>query len=107
MASAPAQIPTSFGHELRACLRCRLVKTYDQVLLPFFIFLHSLSKIMRVRSVLNIKQLLFLFHSLESQAVRTALFLRWKKIMSVLLIALPPILMGMSVSILHQNPIHL
>ncbi|KAI3465277.1 hypothetical protein Pfo_021940 [Paulownia fortunei] len=24
------QIPTSFGHELRACLRCRLVKTYDQ-----------------------------------------------------------------------------
>ncbi|GAU39158.1 hypothetical protein TSUD_147800, partial [Trifolium subterraneum] len=30
MASAPAQIPTSFGHELRACLRCRLVKTYDQ-----------------------------------------------------------------------------
>lgn len=46
MASAPAQIPTSFGHELRACLRCRLVKTYDQVSLPFFIFLHSLSKIM-------------------------------------------------------------
>lgn len=31
MASVPAQIPTSFGHELRACLRCRLVKTYDQV----------------------------------------------------------------------------
>ncbi|XP_022763872.1 transcription elongation factor SPT4 homolog 1 isoform X1 [Durio zibethinus] len=30
MGSAPAQIPTSFGHELRACLRCRLVKTYDQ-----------------------------------------------------------------------------
>lgn len=27
-----AQIPTSFGQELRACLRCRLVKTYDQVL---------------------------------------------------------------------------
>lgn len=27
-----AQIPTSFGPELRACLRCRLVKTYDQVL---------------------------------------------------------------------------
>ena len=26
-----AQIPNSFGHELRACLRCRLVKTYDQV----------------------------------------------------------------------------
>ncbi|KAL6657567.1 hypothetical protein ACP70R_005347 [Stipagrostis hirtigluma subsp. patula] len=25
-----AQIPTSFGPELRACLRCRLVKTYDQ-----------------------------------------------------------------------------
>ncbi|XP_074578772.1 transcription elongation factor SPT4 homolog 1-like [Curcuma longa] len=25
-----AQIPTSFGQELRACLRCRLVKTYDQ-----------------------------------------------------------------------------
>jgi transcription elongation factor SPT4 len=31
MGSAAAQIPTSFGHELRACLRCRLVKTYDQV----------------------------------------------------------------------------
>ncbi|KAK2635141.1 hypothetical protein Ddye_029933 [Dipteronia dyeriana] len=30
MGSEPAQIPTSFGHELRACLRCRLVKTYDQ-----------------------------------------------------------------------------
>ncbi|KAA3488489.1 transcription elongation factor SPT4-like protein 1-like [Gossypium australe] len=30
MGTAPAQIPTSFGHELRACLRCRLVKTYDQ-----------------------------------------------------------------------------
>ncbi|RZC77599.1 hypothetical protein C5167_001779 [Papaver somniferum] len=28
--SSVAQIPTSFGHELRACLRCRLVKTYDQ-----------------------------------------------------------------------------
>lgn len=24
-----AEIPTSFGPELRACLRCRLVKTYD------------------------------------------------------------------------------
>ncbi|KAB5539201.1 hypothetical protein DKX38_016734 [Salix brachista] len=35
MGSAAAQIPTSFGHELRACLRCRLVKTYDQV---FFLF---------------------------------------------------------------------
>ncbi|CAK9170299.1 unnamed protein product [Ilex paraguariensis] len=30
MGSAAAQIPTSFGQELRACLRCRLVKTYDQ-----------------------------------------------------------------------------
>ncbi|XP_027347719.1 transcription elongation factor SPT4 homolog 2-like isoform X3 [Abrus precatorius] len=40
MASAPAQIPTSFGHELRACLRCRLVKTYDQVLFPFHIFIY-------------------------------------------------------------------
>lgn len=30
MANAPAQIPTSFGSGLRACLRCRLVKTYDQ-----------------------------------------------------------------------------
>jgi hypothetical protein len=25
-----AEIPTSFGPELRACLRCRLVKTYNQ-----------------------------------------------------------------------------
>lgn len=31
MGEVAAQIPTSFGHELRACLRCRLVKTYDQV----------------------------------------------------------------------------
>ncbi|XP_013628582.1 PREDICTED: transcription elongation factor SPT4 homolog 1 [Brassica oleracea var. oleracea] len=30
MGEVAAQIPTSFGHELRACLRCRLVKTYDQ-----------------------------------------------------------------------------
>lgn len=29
MASS-AQVPTSFGRELRACLRCRLIKTYDQ-----------------------------------------------------------------------------
>lgn len=36
MGSTPAQIPTSFGHELRACLRCRLVKTYDQVFLYSF-----------------------------------------------------------------------
>ncbi|KAF8679241.1 hypothetical protein HU200_046016 [Digitaria exilis] len=37
-----AQIPTSFGPELRACLRCRLVKTYDQV--PFLcrLLLHPL-----------------------------------------------------------------
>jgi hypothetical protein len=39
MGSAAAQIPTSFGHELRACLRCRLVKTYDQVLFLFFALL--------------------------------------------------------------------
>ncbi|KAM0055874.1 putative transcription initiation Spt4, Spt4 superfamily [Helianthus debilis subsp. tardiflorus] len=26
-----AQIPTSFSHELRACLRCHLIKTYNQV----------------------------------------------------------------------------
>lgn len=86
MATAPAQIPTSFGHELRACLRCRLVKTYDQVLVPyyplFFIIVFCL-------------QFLFLFHSSESQAVRTAHSLRWKKITSVLLIALLPILMGL------------
>lgn len=99
MATAPAQIPTSFGHELRACLRCRLVKTYDQVLVPyyplFFIIVFCL-------------QFLFLFHSSESQAVRTAHSLRWKKIMSVLLIALLPILMGLFISILFlQNPLHL
>ncbi|EPS73960.1 hypothetical protein M569_00798 [Genlisea aurea] len=28
--AAVAQLPTSFGHELRACLRCHLVKTFDQ-----------------------------------------------------------------------------
>lgn len=99
MATAPAQIPTSFGHELRACLRCRLVKTYDQVLVPyyplFFIIVFCL-------------QFLFLFHSSESQAVRTAHSLRWKKITSVLLIALLPILMGLFISILFlQNPLHL
>ena len=31
-----AQVPTSFGRELRVCLRCSLMKTYDQVCL----FLH-------------------------------------------------------------------
>ncbi|KAK8560017.1 hypothetical protein V6N12_012825 [Hibiscus sabdariffa] len=31
MASASIQIPTSFGHELRAWIRFRLVKTYDQM----------------------------------------------------------------------------
>ncbi|KAF2612031.1 hypothetical protein F2Q70_00007225 [Brassica cretica] len=31
MGEVAAQIPTSFGHELRACPRCRLVKTYDQI----------------------------------------------------------------------------
>ncbi|KAK8624853.1 hypothetical protein V6N13_089739 [Hibiscus sabdariffa] len=30
MASTSSQIPTSFGHELRACFRFHLVKTYDQ-----------------------------------------------------------------------------
>ncbi|EOA21641.1 hypothetical protein CARUB_v10002059mg [Capsella rubella] len=45
MGEAPAQIPTSFGHELRACLRCRLVKTYDQVW-----FLFSLCFFLRVSS---------------------------------------------------------
>ncbi|KAK6115985.1 hypothetical protein DH2020_008254 [Rehmannia glutinosa] len=48
-AATAAQLPTSFGHELRACLRCRLVKTYDQVGLtllspntftPIFLFLY-------------------------------------------------------------------
>jgi hypothetical protein len=35
MVSHAAQVPTSFGRELRVCLRCALVKTYDQVyLLP-------------------------------------------------------------------------
>ncbi|XP_050387543.1 transcription elongation factor SPT4 homolog 2-like [Argentina anserina] len=29
-AAQTAQIPTSFCNDLRACLRCRLVKTYDQ-----------------------------------------------------------------------------
>ncbi|GAB2215358.1 hypothetical protein Droror1_Dr00019741 [Drosera rotundifolia] len=30
MSNVVAQIPNGFGHELRACLRCRLIKTYDQ-----------------------------------------------------------------------------
>lgn len=42
MGSVVAQIPTSFGHELRACLRCRLVKTYDQVL-SFAFIVYSLT----------------------------------------------------------------
>lgn len=29
--ATPAQVPTSFGRELRVCLRCSLMKTYDQV----------------------------------------------------------------------------
>ena len=93
----PAQIPTSFGHELRACLRCRLVKTYDQVVLPFCISHYSL---------LLSKQFLFSLYSSENQAVRTAHFLRWKKIMSVLLIAQPPILMGLSLSIFYFSKTH-
>ncbi|KAL3581114.1 hypothetical protein D5086_015446 [Populus alba] len=44
MGSAAAQIPTSFGHELRACLRCRLVKTYDQV----FFFVSALLSLLPV-----------------------------------------------------------
>jgi hypothetical protein len=39
-----ALIPTSFGPELRACLRCRLVKTYDQV--PSFAGISSLSSLL-------------------------------------------------------------
>uniref|UniRef100_M4CP68 CTLH domain-containing protein n=1 Tax=Brassica campestris TaxID=3711 RepID=M4CP68_BRACM len=32
MGEVASQIPASFGHELRARLRCRLVKTYDQIM---------------------------------------------------------------------------
>ena len=36
MGSHAAQVPTSFGRELRVCLRCALMKTYDQVSSFFF-----------------------------------------------------------------------
>lgn len=42
----PAQIPTSFGHELRACLRCRLVKTYDQVRVLVLLLVFAISEIL-------------------------------------------------------------
>uniref|UniRef100_A0A803MNN9 Transcription elongation factor SPT4 homolog n=1 Tax=Chenopodium quinoa TaxID=63459 RepID=A0A803MNN9_CHEQI len=36
MRSVVAQIPTSFGHELRACLRCRLFRESGCENCPFF-----------------------------------------------------------------------
>ena len=53
--SNAAQIPTSFGHELRACLRCRLVKTYDQVF-PFSLFGFSENKALPFSSGFDIIQ---------------------------------------------------
>jgi hypothetical protein len=30
----PADVPTDFGKHLRACMRCKLLKTFEQVRLP-------------------------------------------------------------------------
>ncbi|KAJ0009933.1 hypothetical protein Pint_33280 [Pistacia integerrima] len=59
MGSAPAQIPTSFSHELRACLRCHLVKTYDQSRQSGCENCPSL-RWMKITSMLSIVQLLVL-----------------------------------------------
>ncbi|KAF7123212.1 hypothetical protein RHSIM_Rhsim12G0090000 [Rhododendron simsii] len=82
--AAAAQIPTSFGHELRACLRCRLL--YLGFIHGFGIYASNTNSI---GCVIN---------SLGNQDARTALSLRWMKIMSVLLIAPLLILMGLSQS---------
>lgn len=94
-AVAVAQIPTSFGHELRACLRCRLVKTYDQVGLTSecncsfysFCWLIAINEIC----------------SLGNLDVRTAPSFRWKTTMKELLTAQPPISQGSYSSSLPQN----
>jgi hypothetical protein len=30
----PADVPTDFGKHLRACMRCKLLKTFEQVRAP-------------------------------------------------------------------------
>ncbi|KAF8398643.1 hypothetical protein HHK36_014498 [Tetracentron sinense] len=76
-----AQIPTSFGHELRACLRCRLVKTYDQ-LTSFHLY------------TFYVPFVSWCIYSLENQAAKIAPFSAWTKTMSVWWIALLLILLG-------------
>lgn len=66
MGSAPAQIPTSFGHELRACLRCRLVKTYDQVKLHSFSYLFPILHVVCFLFIYLFKIILFFRRTLFS-----------------------------------------
>lgn len=133
-AAQAAQIPTSFGHELRACLRCRLVKTYDQV--AFFFLTLSLSLYLTIiLSTLNqptnqpaqirfffslpppclgfyssnfelYKGFFLFFCSSGNRDARTAPFLRWMKIMSALWTAPLLILLGKSFTLSPHNFFH-
>lgn len=84
-----AQIPTRFGHELRACLRCRLVKTSDQV--HFFRFF--LLVILPVQK--KITWYGTICRSSWHLVARIALCLRWTKIKTVLMRLQPPISPGL------------
>jgi transcription elongation factor SPT4 len=72
MANAPAQIPTSFGHELTACLRCCLVKTSDQVLLHFPLSHHSYF----IYLIINRKQSLFFDSQFRESGCENSPFLQ-------------------------------
>lgn len=130
-AAQAAQIPTSFGHELRACLRCRLVKTYDQV--AFFFLTSSLSlshyhpinpkptnqpklgfsfpflllALGFILQTLSYNEVFFFFFcSSGNRDARTAPFLRWMKIMSALSTAPLLILLGYSFTFSPHNFFH-
>lgn len=51
-----AQVPTSFGRELRVCLRCSLIKTFDQFKesgcenCPFFSMEHDQERVLECTS---------------------------------------------------------
>lgn len=94
MGDAPAQIPTSFGHELRACLRCRLVKTYDQVSLPLLSL--SLSHCVCVFLPSFVLMWFGFPNSLGILGARIVLSSKWKTIMSVLSMLPPLISAGMT-----------
>eukprot|EP00246_Nothoceros_aenigmaticus_P003958 TRINITY_DN1519_c0_g1_i2.p1 TRINITY_DN1519_c0_g1~~TRINITY_DN1519_c0_g1_i2.p1 ORF type:complete len:115 (-),score=7.27 TRINITY_DN1519_c0_g1_i2:300-644(-) len=56
METVAAQVPTSFGRELRVCLRCRLIKTYEQFKeigcenCPFFAMEHDHERVLECTS---------------------------------------------------------